>query len=206
MLELSRPKVQQLISQGRLPAVRVGRSWLVSILDVTRFQYSGRHDGRPMSARTAWKLLLDAEQTGRVYTPRGVAERSPGWLVNLTRRRATILRYHALDGLLDDIAEMVVPAGETAAQQHGFAPWAARRILDGYITAAAARQLVARYRLRPAVGEELNVILRSVDVEPWPLDAGCAQVGPLVAALDMLELPIDDRSAETAIPVIERYL
>ena len=66
--------------------------------------------------------------------------------------------------------------------------------------------LAARYLLRPAVGEELNVILRSVDVEPWPLDAGCAQVGPLVAALDMLELPIDDRSAETAIPVIERYL
>ena len=142
----------------------------------------------------------------RSVLSRGVAVRSPGWLVNLCRRRATIFRYHALEGVVDDIAGMVVPAGETAAQQLGFAPWAARRILDGYVSAADARELATRFVLSPAVGEELNVILRSVEIDPWPLDAACAHVGPLVAALDMLELPVDDRSAETAIPVIERYL
>ena len=36
ILGVSRQKIQQLISDGRLPAIRIGRGWRVSTVDVTR--------------------------------------------------------------------------------------------------------------------------------------------------------------------------
>ena len=58
----------------------------------------------------------------------------------------------------------------------------------------------------PAVGEEINVLLRCVDDEVWPFNDGELLVGPLIAAVDMVGDPIDDRSIDAAMPVIERYV
>jgi len=205
-LGISRQKVQQLISDGRLPAIRIGRGWQVSMVDVTRLRHTGRHAGRPLAAAQAWALLHDAERTGRVRTHRGSAERSAEWLVNLVRRKSTTFRLHGLDTILDVIASEVVPTGETAARVYGFAPSDSRQIVDGYIREPAARLVIARYALVPAIGADLNVLLRVVDPALWPFTRTRRTASELIAAVDMLDTPIDDRSAESSRPVIERYL
>ncbi len=203
---VSRQKIQQLISDGRLPAIRIGRGWQVTMVDVTRLQHTGRHAGRPLGAAQAWTLLHDAERTGRVHTRRGSAERSAEWLVNLVRRKSATVRLHGLDTILDVIAHEVVPSGETAARLYGFAPSDSQQSVDGYIREPAARSLIARYALVPAAGADLNVLLRVVDPAVWPFTRTRRTASELIAAVDMLDTPIDDRAAESARPVIERYL
>jgi hypothetical protein len=65
--------------------------------------------------------------------------------------------------------------------------------------------LVDQYSLVSAIGDDINVWLRVVDDDVWPLDAA-SRVGPLVAAIDMAGDPVDDRSVDAALPIIERYL
>lgn len=63
-----------------------------------------------------------------------------------------------------------------------------------------------RFSLVPAIGEDINVWLRAVDDDVWPFAADGSTVGPLVAAVDMAGDPVDDRSVDAALPIIERYL
>jgi anaerobic selenocysteine-containing dehydrogenase len=56
------------------------------------------------------------------------------------------------------------------------------------------------------IGAEINVVLRTIDDTAWPFKRGVRLVGPLTAALDMLGDPVDDRSIESARPIVERYL
>lgn len=100
----------------------------------------------------------------------------------------------------------LVAAGEAAARQHEVRspqrPTRRRRLL----TTFGVRSLVDRFAMVPAVGEEINVLLRCVDDEVWPFDGDELLVGPLNAAVDMAGDPIDDRSIDAAMPIIERYL
>jgi excisionase family DNA binding protein len=205
-LGLDRSRVRALIAQGRLPAVRIGRDWFVAIGDLTRFQQTPRRSGRPLTPRRAWDVLHAAEATGRVEIARSAATRDPFWLVNLVRRRATVRRLHALDSLVPDIEQAVVAGGESAGRQHGIAPRDARPVCDGYINAPNAAQITDRLALVAAYGEDVNVILRVVDDSLWPFEEHTHVVGPLVAAVDMLSDPIDDRSIEAALPIVERHL
>ena len=205
-LGVSRQKVQQLVSQGRLPALRIGASWHVNVADVSRFQSAARHSGRPLAAAAAWSVLADAEQTGIVELPRGRAERDVFWLTNLTRRRATVHRLQGLDMMLDALENDVVAAGETAARAHQFAPGGSVRVIDGYIKSSKLARLIKRYGLVDGRGPDLNVILRVVDENVWPFPKSTKCVSRLVAALDMLDTPIDDRSVDAATPIVQDYL
>lgn len=205
-LGVNRQKVLAFITDGRLPAIRVSRDWRVSIVDVTRFLQTQRRPGRPLDPAAAWTLLLEAEATGRALVRRSAADHDAFWLVNLVRRRACVRRLHALDALVVDIGLELVVGGEPAGRRHGFAPRDAHRFSDGYIPSSAADSLVSRYALVDAVGDEINVLLRMVDDDVWPFPADTTTVGPLVAAVDMLSDPIDDRSVESALPTVDSYL
>jgi excisionase family DNA binding protein len=205
MLGVSRQKVQQLIAEHRLPAVRIGGHWQLSVVDVERCGQSPRRSGRPLDPSRAWQVLRDAEAAGRVHMPRSKAKRDAFWLANLVRRRASVRLLHGLDSLLADIQDELVGGGETAARFHRFAPLSSAKLADGYATDNKAHALVRRFGLVDGHGNEVNVRLRVVADEVWPFASG-EVVGPLVAALDMIDAPIDDRSVESALPIIERYL
>ena len=205
-LGVNRQKVLAFIDGGRLPAVRLGNGWWISVSDLTRFAQVERRPGRPLSATRAWRLLRDAETNGMVHVERGRVNLDGFQLVHLVRRRAVVHRMHVLDRLVGEVMPLLVAAGEAAARQHGFAPRSARQDGDGYLRRSAFDSLVERFVMVPAVGEEINVLLRCVDDEVWPFDGGELLVGPLTAAVDMAGDPVDDRSIDAAMPIIERYL
>ena len=124
---------------------------------------------------------------------------------NLVRRRATVRLLHGLDSLLADVQGELVAGGETAARSHRFAPMSSSTFADGYVTTSAADALVRRFALVNGHGADVNVRLRVVAGDVWPFASGHF-VGPLVAALDMIDAPVDDRSVDSALPVIDRYL
>ena len=206
LLGVDRRRVHALIAQRRLPALRVGRDWRISVRDATRFQQAQRRPGRPMSPSRAWALLIEAERSGRIDLPRGSAERDPFWLVNLTRQRATVQRMHVLDRLSVGVARQVVAAGESAGRFHGTSPRDSNPMCDGYVTRSRADELIEDFALVDAIAGDVNVVLRIVDDTIWPFGQDQKVVGPLVAAVDMLSDPVDDRSIESAIPIVERYL
>jgi excisionase family DNA binding protein len=206
LLAVNRQKVRAFIGQGRLPAVRIGREWRVSVVDLTRFMQTERRPGRPLGASAAWRLLGVGETTGHVQLPRAAPNGDAFWLVNLVRGRASVGRWHALERLLPEIADLLVVGGETAGRDHGFAPRGSSAAIDGYIRASKVEATVGRFALSPAVGAEINVVLRAVDDIVWPFERGVRLVGPLTAAIDMLGEPIDDRSVESARPIVERHL
>lgn len=181
------------------------RHWQLSMVDVERCGQSPRRSGRPLDPGRAWQVLRDAESAGRVHVPRSKAEHDAFWLANLVRRRATVRLLHGLDPLLADIQGELVAAGETAARLHRFGPLSSAKLADGYTTATKAEALVRRYGLVDGHGAEVNVRLRVVAHDVWPFASG-EVAGPLIAALDMIDAPVDDRSVVSAVPIIERYL
>jgi excisionase family DNA binding protein len=205
-LGVNESRVRVLISKGRLPAMRVGRDWFVGVGDLTRFQQAHRRAGRPLSPARAWDVLKAAESSGRVELPRSAATRDAFWLVNLVRQRATVRRLHVLDRLVPDVAHGLVAGGESAGRPLGIAPRDSRPSCDGYITASQVDRVVDRFALVEATGAEINVLMRVVDDAVWPFAENADTVGPLVAAVDMLSDPIDDRSIDSALPIVERYL
>lgn len=205
MLGVSRQKVQQLITEHRLPAVRIGGNWQVSVVDVQRCSQSPRRSGRPLDDGRAWQLLSDAETTGRIHVPRSKATHDAFWLANLVRRRATVHLLHGLDSMLGTIQDELVAGGETAARLHRFAPLSSEKLADGYIEATKVGALIRRYGLVDGHGTEVNVRLRVIANDVWPFALSDA-ASPLVAALDMIDAPVDDRSVESALPIIGRYL
>ena len=113
---------------------------------------------------------------------------------------------HVLDRLTADLSRRVVAGGESAGRFHGTSPRDSNPTCDGYVTRSQADKLIEDFALVDAVAADVNVVLRIVDDNIWPFSAEQEVVGPLVAAVDMLSDPVDDRSIESAIPTVERYL
>jgi hypothetical protein len=101
------------------------------------------------------------------------------------------------------VGAALVAAGESAAVGFGIA--GSRRPVDGYIIASGANRMVRAYGARKAQGEDVNLVLRVVDDLDWPF-ASSTVVSELVAALDMIDVPVDDRSVDVAVAIIEKYL
>ena len=206
LLGVDRTRVQALIVARRLPAIRVGRDWRISVSDATRLQHATRRPGRPLAPARAWTVLANAERSGIIDLPRSSATRDPFWFVNLTRRRATVRRIHVLDSLISHVADELIAGGESAGRHHAFAPHDGRPVCDGYIVQSKSEDLVEQFAMVDAAGTDVNAVLRIVADDVWPFRTEDKTVGPLVAALDMLSDPIDDRSVESALPIVERYL
>jgi excisionase family DNA binding protein len=205
-LGVSGQKVRAFIGEGRLPAMKLGSDWRVSVIDLTRFARVERRPGRPLKPGEAWRVLRHAEDDGHVRVKRGTVEMDAFQLVHLVRRRAEVHRLHVLDRLADDVGLHLVAGGESAARRHGFAPHGAKRSCDGYVRQSRLDALMNQFVLAPAIGEDINVWLRVVDDDVWPFAHDSSMVGPLTAAIDMAGEPIDDRSVDAAVPIIRGYL
>lgn len=206
-LGVSPRRVQALVAGGRLPGEKVAGVWLVDPVDVARLGLRSGRRGRPLSPTGAWALLARLEGGAGLAVYRGPAVcRDRGWLVNQVSRRGERRRLRCLPGLLEDCAGELVVGGESAGVYLGFGVSGSARRVEGYVRQSSAGGLVGRYRLKPAVGDDVNVLLRVVDDAVWPFAEGQRHVGPLVAAVDIAGDPVDDRAVEIAGPVIDAVL
>lgn len=209
-LGLSQRRVRALIDAGRLPANRVGRSWVVDGRVVERFMYADRHEGRPLNRANAWALLalLAGEQPGWVSNHaasrlRRVA-RNPDWLIRLLRHSEPRSNQWSLWLPLEDresLANYSLVASGLSAQmaisQLSVLP-REDEPLEVYASEAVANEIERRFL--PERSEEApNVIIR-IPSRSWVLEKSPEAPLPVVAA-DLL--PHQDsrvrRAAEDAL-------
>jgi hypothetical protein len=74
--------------------------------------------------------------------------------------------------------------------------------MEVYIPAAAARDVAASFHA-DVEAREANVRVRVVD-GPWPFVPGEESVGPIVAAVDLLDHSGDERRARVAEEILDR--
>jgi excisionase family DNA binding protein len=196
-------RVRQLARSGDLPAVRIGRQWLIDADAVDRRAGGGfSRPGRPLAPRSAWGLLVmaDGQQPGwldRVERSRirrrlrELAADSDAGLGVLLRSRADVHRLYAHPGVLPRLlAEPgVVRSGASAVSEVG-ADLIAADLAEAYVSGKRHEQLMRRYRLRPA--DRPNLILRVPRVM-WPFAPDQTVAPTPVVAADLLDAG-DDRS------------
>ncbi|MGH2768158.1 MAG: helix-turn-helix domain-containing protein [Actinomycetota bacterium] len=188
LLGIGRRRVIALVQAGRLPALKVGREWLVEVeADRQRLR------GRPVASGNAWGLLalLTGERAEWVQAPVRARLhsylRAPGRLVDqlsASEARFKLWRLRVLPNDLAPIEEKyhLVCSGLSAAPS-GLDVVASPRELDAYIDAALLDELRRRYQ--PIEDpREANLLLR-VPSHPWILSKE-KYAPPAVAAADLL--------------------
>src|SRR5262245_18869934 len=194
-LGVSPRRVRQLIAAGDVPAVRVGRSWLVDGSAV----HVERPAGRPWSARMAWAVLAvacgrepnglpapRASEAKRRFRERGLLELAPR-----LRSRARVRRFYVHPSVIADLSVdgRLVRGGVSAAPDVD-ADIAVANELEGYVRASDVRDLVSHYGLIEP-HERPNVCFRVVEDDLFPFGQE-AVAPPAVVAVDLLDSS-DDR-------------
>ena len=214
-LEVSPAHVRRLIRRAELPAVWLGRAWLVDPSAVARRRQRASRGGRALSPVIAWQLLHELDR------PAGHAGEGMAWsglsavqrhrlralianlpdapnLLLLLRERAErhVLRAHP--GVLERLAAdpCVSRGAGRAAAAHGVGIAAGGRDML-YLPAEQLEEVIARYRLQPHPdgNVELAAIPTSVPEKLRP--AAGLPVPMSVAWVDLLEDP-DPRAAGAA--------
>jgi hypothetical protein len=195
--------VRALIANGSLTAEKVAGRWLVDPGGVRERQRDPRPAGRPLSARNAWVLILEASDEPPKKDVDPVAlwrmRRSlvhPG-LTAMRPRLAGRATPHHLWGLDSELRGLVksrdvVASGSSAAGELGL-ELAAPNTLDAYVPEETLDRLIREHALEPTRPSQANLILRAVPREAWII--GGRKFAPLAAvALDLASYP-DSRSA-----------
>ncbi|THJ68488.1 helix-turn-helix domain-containing protein [Arthrobacter echini] len=93
-LGITSVRVRQLISAGTLPAVKVGRQYILQEADVERF--SPRRRGRPASPASAWAFLqyLSEDPSGWSGISSGMRQRHIEWTDDLRRLPSSLRPIH----------------------------------------------------------------------------------------------------------------
>lgn len=207
-------QVQRLVASGDIVAVgEVGRSTLLDARSVQRLKIHKAGRGRPWSIESidmALEFLTDGTATAGTATERTRMRKrlhsiTADGLVHATRRRARVRRYRASESFLSQIACDVTLTGTAAldadvALGHVFGLAGSSDLtVDGYLTAKAARNLVASLRLVEDFGG--NVTLRVTAMKT--LLTG--QYRSLVVALDLAD-SLDTRQREAGLHHITKRL
>jgi excisionase family DNA binding protein len=198
-------RVRQLLRGHQLAGHRVGREWLVSASELSRFAARPNRPGRPMAPARAWGLLdlLDGgsapwlsavarsqvRQLGRRLSGADANE----WRAAL-RARSDVHRCQAHPAALRRVlAEPVVRLGGPAEAAHlGSDLVAVDRYLEVYAPAEEWPRLMRSLHLIDAV-DDPDVVVRVPRF--WPFE-GRDDVGLAVLAADLLEA--DDPRAVAA--------
>ena len=200
-LQVNDRRVRQLIERGDLRAQRFGRQWMVRRDDVSNLRASTRVAGHPFSPANAWGVLALAEgrrpswlsESERKRLAGILAERGIRALMPLLRRRAEretwFVHQSLLGRLMDD--SRTVRTGASAAESLISAD-----TLEVYVPSIVSSDVAAEYYADTASWDG-NVLVRVID-GPWPFVPGEDSVGPVVAALDLLDQPGDDRRVRIA--------
>lgn len=184
-LGVSERRVRAMARAGRLPARKVGSSW---ILDEDLGRRSGA--GRPLSARNAWALLALLSGASPEWVHPSVRSRlrrglwDADWLVRALERseaRSVVHRWRVLPGDLDSIAREVwlVRSGLSANDPAlDVVPLSSE--LDAYVRANSLKKIERRFRPNQSPSNP-NLVLRVPSV-PWILEQQLAAPAAVVAA------------------------
>lgn len=208
-LHVSQRQVERLIRRGEVPARRTaGDAWVVDALAVNALGRSRPTRGRPWSAEVAWGALwvlsdleapwLDPRTRSRVSGR--LASMDALGLVHACRRRADVVRYRVSESFLDELREVLVLSGESAAEQYGLAEDAAR--VEGYCEADKAAELRAKFRL--VDDERGNVTLRATRFARV-VNVGLRTMPTAVVAVDLAE-SYEARERDAGLRAVEGLL
>jgi excisionase family DNA binding protein len=201
-LGLSAGRVHAIVSQGGLPAAKVGGRWLIERSEVERRQRRRQLKGRPFAAHNAWALLRLAsgedpegiDPVRRSRLRRALALEGLEELGSRLARRGESKYFDAHPGEIYYIVRdsRFVASGVSAAGAHGLNLVSGSEA-DGYVRAGALEKFEGDHALR-STGPGSNLRLRVVPDSAWSLLEG-TEVAPLAAvALDLAE-EADPRSA-----------
>jgi excisionase family DNA binding protein len=191
-LGVSERRVRALIDAGRLPADRVGRSWVVDRGAVARFVQEGRREGRPLSHSNAWALLAllsgqqpDWVRRDAVSRLRRIA-RDPDWLISLLRHSEQRAEERSFWVPLEDHHSIggypLVRSGLSAQNAARHLDVLPRRneALDVYASEEVADAI--ERRLMPERSDDLPNLVIRIPSNSWVLDQGPEAPLPVVAA------------------------
>jgi len=200
-------RVRQLIARGDLRAERFGRQWLVLRDDVIDAREAKRVAGHPFSPANAWGILALAEgkdagwlsaseerRLSEILSERGVKN-----LVPALRGRAKRESWFVHPSLLSRFAEdpRTVRAGSSAVDAI-----ISEGSIEVYIPRAVSSDLAASFHAEVGA-RNANVRVRVID-GPWPFLPGQDSVGPVVAAVDLLDHAGDERRVRVAEEILDR--
>lgn len=186
VLGVSPGRVRALIGSKRVPAVRVGRNW---VLDRGLLRSHKRREGRPVSADNAWALLAmlsDSEAPWIDVFSRSRLKRralNSVWLgkaLRFSQARSAIHSWRVLPGDLSKLQDYGLVRSGLSAEIPGLDIVPMPSVLDGYVSSKALAQMEKRFRPAKA-SDNPNVLLR-VPSQFWILSQGPVAPAAVVAA------------------------
>lgn len=199
-LGVSRMRVQQRITDGSLPAQRVGHQWVIDEADLRAVAHHAG-PGRPLSSASAWALIAVAAGDAARLSPHG-RSRARARLGQLMREATSMddldvfaaLMGRALGGRarrkLYRASPLDLPglrefprlclSGLSAAE----ARISADGVVEGYVPGREHEALVRDHLLSPAKGARANVVVHVVNDEA---EVGHLVGSDLVVAADLAE-------------------
>lgn len=192
-LGVSPRRVRQMLADGVLAGVQVGRAWVIDSERLHRVALRRPPVGRPWSPASAWSVLAlaDGEEPELSPVERSRArKRLAQGLERVAGRlaaRADPRWFYGHPGVLDRLAEApaIVGAGVSASAEHGVGLLVGDGF-EGYVRAGDLDGFVERFGLDDQAARP-NVLLRVVDDAAWPFHRGQRAAGRAVIAVDLLE-------------------
>jgi excisionase family DNA binding protein len=187
-LDVSRIRVQHMISNHQLAAERVGNRWIIPRHEVFRVQRIPRTGGRPYSAKRCWDTIDDV-----CHGRRPLEWLHENW--HLLRGRARHTTGRMLPDVIPEVYDDpdVVVGGAHAAADRGASARPFTPPLDVYLPEARAESYAISIGLRPVTAEP-NVTIHAVTGEHWELLSTSRTVNLVVAYTDLMEA--GDRAAD----------
>lgn len=194
LLAVEKQRVRHLITAGELPAVKVGRVWLVEREAVEKRAELGKSDGRLFVPARAWGLLFLASGLRAEWlSPQDrwrlsafVPRLRTGELRSRLRRRADTRSYHAHSSLLARMradGELML-TGPSASTELDLGLIGGHDHLEAYVDKEALPGLATRYHLAEVHDGDLT--LRVIPAFGWTWPG--LRIAPRAAvALDLLE-------------------
>ncbi len=192
-LNVSRARVQAMISTGELIAERVGRQWIIPRHAVFAYAKNPRLTGRPFAEASAWHLIADLN--------RGLVPLD--WLDSnrqkLTRRSDSLVGRalpELIDRLLRNRPSSFVLGGAFAAALHGAATRPMTPPIDVYVAEPDLSELADSIEFVELTATP-NATLHVISAASWELAHFESGTTDLVTAwLDLIEA--GDRSSDEA--------
>jgi excisionase family DNA binding protein len=211
-LGISADAVRKRIAAGRLPAQRRGREWWLDARAVDRLARERGGQGRPLSPRVAWGILLlasgDEVAASAVVSRARYWSRLHEWLASHSlaangsrlRNRARVEDFDAhpseVSRLLD--RDDVLRTGISAADDVGIVGGGS--VAEVYAPASSREAIIEEHFLENGLGP---VRIRWVNDDIWPLldEDGDGRAPRVAVLLDLLEHddPRARREAATAL-------
>ena len=198
-------RIHQRIRDGSLPAMRIGSQWSIEEADLELVRHR-KAAGRPLSARSAWALVVVASGDEEALARLVPSERS-----RARSRLRALMTLESADDLDEASAVLAVALGNRASRALFIASArdlpdlrdderlqlsgvsvsgsniSAGELVEGYVRARDIDGLAGDYLLSPADRHRANVVLHVVDIEVEDAVLNGVAESLLVRAADLSE-------------------